>query len=97
MDQLIIQTLPLAERIKKALIQRKGELIGYLLLAGAYERAQWDILSKICKVLQLPEEKLPDIYLKACRWSHTLLGTDEYLVPIHFWMGTRYSLFARHV
>ncbi len=27
--------------------------------------------------LKLPEEKLPDIYLEACRWSHMLLGTGE--------------------
>ena len=74
--QKIMKELPLADDIKKALIERKGRLIGYLLLAETYEKGQWDQMTKVAQVMRVSEEKLPEIYLEACKWSNTFTNQD---------------------
>lgn len=72
----IMDELPLDEGIKTALIDRQGPLVGYLFLIETYERGHWDQMAKICKVMKLAEEKLPEIYLQACEWSNTFTHTE---------------------
>ncbi len=72
----VMKELPLADDIKTALIQRKGRLVGYLFLAETYEKAQWDQMQKIGQVMNIPEDKLPDLYRQACEWSNTFSDTD---------------------
>lgn len=72
----IMKELPLANDIKTALIDRKGRLIGYLLLVETYEKGQWDQMVKTSQVMKIPEEKLPELYLEACRWSNTFMNGD---------------------
>ena len=72
----IMKELPLANDIKTALIHRKGRLIGYLLLVETYEKGQWEQMAKITQVMKIPEEKLPELYLEACRWSNTFMNSD---------------------
>jgi c-di-GMP-related signal transduction protein len=74
--QKIMKELPLADDIKTALIERKGRLIGYLLLAETYEKGQWDQMAKISQVMKIPEEKLPQLYMQACRWSNTFTNQE---------------------
>jgi c-di-GMP-related signal transduction protein len=73
---VIMKELPLVEDIKTALIERKGRLIGYLLLAETYEKGQWAQMAKTAAVMNIPEEKLPEFYLQACQWSNTFTSTD---------------------
>lgn len=73
----IMKELPLSEDIKKALITRKGRLIGYLLLAETYEKGQWHHMAKTAQVMNIPEEKLPQLYLDACKWSNTFSEGHE--------------------
>ena len=72
----IMKELPLADDIKKALIERKGRLIGYLLLAETYEKGQWDQMAKVAQVMRIPEEKLPQLYMQACKWSNTFTNQE---------------------
>jgi c-di-GMP-related signal transduction protein len=72
----IMANLPLSDRIKTALVHRKGEVIGFLLLAETYEKGQWDIMARVCHVLDIPESELPAVYLQACEWSNTLLENE---------------------
>jgi c-di-GMP-related signal transduction protein len=37
----------------------------------SYEQARWEDLSKTVHKLHLDEDKLPGIYLEACKWSNT--------------------------
>ncbi len=69
--QKIMKELPLDDDIKSALIERKGRLIGYLLLTETYEKGQWSQMAKVAQVMHIAEEKLPELYLEACRWSNT--------------------------
>lgn len=72
----VMNELPLSERIKDALLLRKGELIGYLGLIEYYEKGQWGLMSRICGALALKEEKLPEIYREACHWANTFTGVE---------------------
>jgi EAL and modified HD-GYP domain-containing signal transduction protein len=72
----IMRDLPLDERIKSALVQRKGDLMGYLGLVEFYEKGQWPLVSRVAAALKIPEGKLPDIYAKACQWANTFPGGE---------------------
>ena len=79
LDQLmpkIMKELPLANDIKEALVERKGRLTGYLLLAETYEKGQWDQMDKVAQVMKIPKERLPELYLQACRWSNTFIDPE---------------------
>jgi c-di-GMP-related signal transduction protein len=73
----IMAELPLADDIKTALIERKGRLMGYLLLAETYEKGQWAPMGKVAQVMKIPQEKLPDLYLQACKWSNTFTNAEQ--------------------
>jgi c-di-GMP-related signal transduction protein len=70
----VMNELPLDNDIKTALIDRQGRLIGYLLLAETYEKGQWDQMAKVAQVMKISEEKLPELYLEACKWSNTIMS-----------------------
>ncbi|MEJ2154203.1 MAG: HDOD domain-containing protein [Desulfobacteraceae bacterium] len=72
----VMTSLPLEIDIKEALVHRKGRLVGFLFLAETYEKAQWDQMQKICQVVKIPEEKLPDLYRQSCEWSNTFTDSD---------------------
>jgi c-di-GMP-related signal transduction protein len=74
--QRVMKELPLSDDIKTALIERKGRLIGYLLLVETYEKGQWGHMAKTTQVMKIPEEKLPELYLEACKWSNTFINND---------------------
>ena len=74
--QKVMKELPLTEDIKTALIERKGRLIGYLLLAETYEKGQWEQMTKVAEVMKISEEKLPSLYLDACKWSNTFTDSE---------------------
>ena len=69
----IMAELPLSKEIKKALTARRGKLIGYLLLVETYEKGQWQQMSKTAQVMKIPENKLPELYREACRWSNAYI------------------------
>lgn len=72
----VMSALPLSETIKMALVERKGELIGYLVLAETYEKGQWAYVGKLADILSIPQAKLPHLYMQACQWSNTLMEAE---------------------
>ena len=72
----VMNSLPLSDNIKSALVDRKGELIDYLRLVENYEKGQWDQVTEVCQTMQIDEQKLPGLYLSACQWSNTFDKTD---------------------
>ena len=72
----VMNELPLDTDIKTALVQRKGRLVGYLFLAETYEKAQWDQMQKIGHVMNIPDEKLPELYRQACEWSNSFSNSE---------------------
>ena len=70
----VMKELPLSNDILAALVDRKGRLAGYLLLVETYEKGLWDHMAKVAQVMKIQEEKLPELYLEACRWSNTFMN-----------------------
>jgi EAL and modified HD-GYP domain-containing signal transduction protein len=75
MEKVMAQ-LPLSDNIKSALVKGTGELIGYLGLVECYERGQWDQVAEIACALQIDQQKLPGLYLDACKWGNTFNQSD---------------------
>jgi EAL and modified HD-GYP domain-containing signal transduction protein len=69
--QKVMATLPLSANIKSALLSGNGELIDYLRLVEYYEKGQWDQVAEIAHTLHIDQQKLPECYLDACKWSNT--------------------------
>ncbi len=68
MDKILAQ-LPLSSQIKRALIEAKGRLAGFIELVRSYETGQWDRVSRLSQALKLKDKTLPALYLEACKWS----------------------------
>ena len=64
----VMDSLPLAEPVKKALVEGKGELFPYLRLVSAYERGDYSTCGKI----------LPDLHLS---WA---MVTEHYITAVGF-------------
>ncbi|MDA8138759.1 MAG: HDOD domain-containing protein [Desulfobacteraceae bacterium] len=73
----VMKDLPFTDRIKDALVYRKGELIGYLGLIEYYEKGRWGLMSRISGALGLTEEQLPGIYAEACEWANSFPGSEQ--------------------
>ncbi|MFZ1982847.1 MAG: HDOD domain-containing protein [Desulfatitalea sp.] len=72
----IMRELPLADKIKSALVDRKGDLMGYLGLMEFYEKGQWPLVTRVAAALDIAESKLPDFYRQACKWANTFPGAE---------------------
>ena len=77
MEKVMAQ-LPLSGHIKSALVEGTGELIGYLRLVEHYEKGQWDQVAEIAQALQIDQQKLPELYFDACKWSNTFIQSDTH-------------------
>ncbi|RQM71138.1 EAL and HDOD domain-containing protein [Aeromonas enteropelogenes] len=67
MDTLL-GTIPLAEEIRLALLERKGNLGFYLAFCEEYESANWAQVSARTARLGLSEDRISHLYLAATTW-----------------------------
>ncbi|MCB9494937.1 MAG: HDOD domain-containing protein [Desulfobacteraceae bacterium] len=65
----ILTELPLSDEITLAYLEKRGPLYPVLVLVSLYEQAQFDQVCELQKKLKLREERLPEIYLEACKWT----------------------------
>ncbi len=65
----ILEELPLSKQIKRALVEAKGRLAGYIELVRSYETGLWINVSRLSQALKLDAKTLPALYLQACKWS----------------------------
>lgn len=68
----IMNKLPLSEPIRRALADNEGPLAGYLSLAKAYEKGQWDTVSTLSARHEVDENRIPGLYLQARELANTL-------------------------
>lgn len=66
----ILSELPLSDTIKRALVDAKGRLAGYIELSRSYESGKWDRVTRLSQALKLTESALSNAYLQACQWSN---------------------------
>ncbi|MEZ8011251.1 MULTISPECIES: EAL and HDOD domain-containing protein [Vibrio] len=70
----VLDSVPIDDEIKQALIQRKGVLGAILAMVIAYEQARWDEATRIRKLLKLNEAELGQAYDEATSWAQDLLS-----------------------
>ncbi|NOH98206.1 EAL domain-containing protein [Vibrio sp. 99-70-13A1] len=70
----VLNSVPIDEEIKRALIDKKGVLGAVLAMVVAYEQARWDDATKIRNRLKLNEEQLGKTYDQATIWAQELLA-----------------------
>lgn len=68
----VMKQLPLADRIKTALVDGTNELGRYLALSKHYEKGEWDRVCHITAALGISEDEIPPIYVDACEWANGL-------------------------
>ncbi len=66
----VMEKLPLANEIKTALIEKTGELAGFIRLIECYENASWPQATMLIEKLRLPADKIPDVYHQAVQWAN---------------------------
>ena len=64
-----MEELPLSPTIKRALVEGKGRMAGYVALVQAYETGQWANVARLAEALRVDSVVLPALYLQACQWS----------------------------
>ena len=75
MDQkmeTVMQKLPLAEPIKKALTSGEGRLADYLKVATSYEAGDWEGFARSTQRLGIEQERVPKLYLEALGWADSM-------------------------
>ena len=65
----VVERLPLAQDIKEALRDGKGELGDYLALVAQYEHAQWQEANETIEKMKLDGKRVPDAYHEAILWA----------------------------
>ncbi|MBN7818981.1 EAL and HDOD domain-containing protein [Bowmanella yangjiangensis] len=65
----LLDKLPLSPPIKAALIEGEGRLADYLLMAKAFEAADWPSAQQLCKQLELSIDKVTRLYVDSVRWA----------------------------
>ena len=71
---MIMNELPLSRKIKQALVDAKGRLVGYIELARSYETGKWDRVSRLSQALKLNGKVLSAAYQHACQWSNNTVN-----------------------
>lgn len=70
--EAIVDSIPIDDAIKKALLAQEGELGDILKLAVAYERADWDLVNELSQQLKIDKQCLVDCYEKSVEWTEEL-------------------------
>ncbi len=65
----IIGPLPLTQRIKNALIERKGELSDFLDLIRSYEEGEWQCVTETVEKMGLAKANISKFYIDAVGWA----------------------------
>lgn len=79
MDQdlfTIIDSLPLEDDIKAAMVGKKNKLHEMFMVVMAYEKGNWDQLRAECECLQIRYTDVPDSYYNALRWADKIYSSS---------------------
>lgn len=70
----IISGIPIHEEIKKALIEKTGEMAFYIGLVVDYETLNWSRVKLRVQKLGIDEQEAIDIFLEATKWANKVLS-----------------------
>ncbi|MGF1755951.1 EAL domain-containing protein, partial [Vibrio makurazakiensis] len=70
----VVNSIPIDDEIKVALLKKEGVLGDVLAMVIAYEQADWTLAGKISEKLKLSESQLGEAYDEATTWTQELLS-----------------------
>jgi len=70
----VVGQLPLDPEVKAALTGQENELFGWLHLANAYERGNWEEVFSAMRQKDLSQENADGSYVQAMAWTQRILG-----------------------
>ncbi|MBI9085521.1 MAG: HDOD domain-containing protein [Desulfobacterales bacterium] len=65
----VMETLPLSDRLKNALVSGTGALAGFLDLVTAYESGDWKNCTRLIESVGCDPVAVPDHYMEAVEWA----------------------------
>lgn len=71
MDE-VLERLPVMDEIKDALTDKESSLRDYLILARAFEQADWRTIKRVAKPLELKQKQLHLYYNNALVWANSM-------------------------
>ncbi len=80
MDQSIetvIESIPIDNEIKTALLTQQGHLGQVLSIAIAYEKADWAEVTRLSDVLHISTEQLAQSYIDSTNWTEELFASTS--------------------
>jgi EAL and modified HD-GYP domain-containing signal transduction protein len=72
----IIDSLPLEDDIKAAMIGKKNKLHEMFMVVISYEKGSWDKLMRECESLGIGYNEIPDIYYNSLRWADKIFSSS---------------------
>lgn len=72
----VVDSIPIDETIKKALLTHEGFLGDVLKIAVAYEHANWDVINELSEQLKVETECLAECYEKSVEWTEELFRSS---------------------
>ena len=72
--QDVVHEIAIGEEIRGALLGEKNKLRDIFDLAVKYEMGCWDALAADAKRLRIPENAIPELYVKSVEWARSLLS-----------------------
>ena len=73
MDE-VLESLPLADETKKALLGEDGLFRNIFNLVLAYEQVDWQMVAERCAIVGLDQFVLADYYIKSIEWANNILN-----------------------
>ena len=72
--QDVLHEITISEDIRGALLGEKNKLRDIFDLALKYEMGCWDALAADARRLRIPENAIPELYVKSVEWARSLLS-----------------------
>jgi c-di-GMP-related signal transduction protein len=72
--QDVVHEIAIGEEIRGALLGEKNNLRDIFDLAVKYEMGCWDALAADARRLRIPENAIPELYIKSVEWARSLLS-----------------------
>ena len=74
---IIIESIPIDDVIKKALLEHEGILGDILALTIAYEHADWDRITELSEKIGAKSEMVIECYEDSTKWAEELFSSNE--------------------
>ncbi|HSW38963.1 MAG TPA: HDOD domain-containing protein [Acidobacteriota bacterium] len=73
----LLSALPISEEVKATLLGKESPYGSTFALVRAYERSDWDDVTRIADILRIGEGTIAKAYIEAVTWAHELVRSGK--------------------